>query len=426
MPERDIAATIRSPYGDKRLKAHSRRQGNRGGASLAFFLGMLSRMTYGTLDVTLPDGSSIRYVGKKSDTPKADLTIHDARAIRRLLTGGKLGFCEAYVDQDWTSSDVADLFKLALQNQKILAGTIHEPAWLRFFKNLLSTPAARRKRSGTMGSATLHYDLGNTFYAQWLDPSMTYSSAVFATPEQSLPDAQANKYAQLCHRLVLQQNHRVLEMGCGWGGFAEYAAREVGARVTAITNSRAQHAYASNRIHMANLADRADVQMIDYRDVSGQYDRIVAIEMLESIGADYWPAFFRAIHDRLVPGGRAELQVVVVPDESYERYRSGPDYIERYIHPENHIPCPKKLNDHIAAAGLIDLGHVSFGGDYARTKRLWRQRFQDNWPQIQMLGLDARFRRMWEMYLQYCEAGFAMGTIDVIQKSIAKPHEQTA
>ncbi len=428
MPESDraIAATIRSPYGATHLKSLSAFGKTAISPSLRIFMAMLSRMVAGTLDLTLPDGSTIAFVGRQGDQPKADLTIHHPRAIRRLLTNGKLGFCEAYLDQDWNSSDAARLFELALLNKKALTSTIHEPAWLRFLKNLRPTRTDTQKKRGALGTATMHYDLGNTFYAQWLDPSMTYSGAVFKADNQSLIEAQNQKYAQLCQRLVLQPHHRVLELGCGWGGFAEYAAREYGVRVTAITNSPAQYAYANNRIHMAGLADRADIQMIDYRDVAGQYDRIVSIEMIESIGASYWPAFFRTINERLTPGGRAELQIVTVPDHLYENYRSGPDYIERYIYPDNHIPSPKKLHEQIAKAGLIDLGHISFGPDYARTKRQWLTRFQENWPQIQMLGFDARFRRMWELYLQYCEAGFAMGTIDVIQKSIAKPHDHTS
>lgn len=385
--------------------------------SVAFKL--LSRLSQGHLGVTLPDGRHYEFNAGDSG-PHADLAIHDNRAFRRFFIGGNVGFCESYIDGDWSSSNVADLLTLFLLNQSALAshrsGTL-----LTRLGTLLRHKSHPNSKTGSRKNIEAHYDLGNTFYAQWLDPGMTYSSALFKSDKQSLVEAQNNKYASLCNRLMIEPQHRVLEIGCGWGGFAEYVGREIGARVTAITISPSQHAYTAARIQQAGLSDRVDVQLIDYRDVQGQFDRIASVEMIEAVGRDYWDAFFKAIHDRLVTGGRAEIQSITIRDDLFDEYAKTPDYIQLYIFPGGMLPAPAKLHEHITKSGLIDLGHIEFGGDYARTLEIWHDNFQSAWPKIEKIGFDTRFKRIWELYMAYCIAGFRAGTINVCQKSIVKP-----
>jgi len=249
---------------------------------------------------------------------------------------------------------------------------------------------------------------------------MTYSSAVFGPEERDLTAAQHRKYALLAEKMRLDQGHRVLEIGCGWGAFAEFAAIERGARVTAITISREQHAYASRRIHEAGLADRVEVRLQDYRDTNGRFDRIASIEMFEAVGEKYWPQFFDVLRERLTPGGRAALQVITIADRFFDDYRRSADYIQRYIFPGGMLPSPAALQREVERAGLRLAGSSGYGHDYAETLREWNRRFQAAWPEIRPLGFDERFKRLWEQYLHYCAAGFSVGTIDVKQLAVAR------
>jgi len=385
---------------------------------MRLILALGERLRVGTLAVTLPDGSLRRFGGAEPG-PDAVLHVHRDRLARRFLVGGKLGFCEAYLDGDWSSPDAEALFTFFLLNEAALAEAMQGRPWFRALQRAAHLLRGNDRR-GARRNIAAHYDLGNAFYEHWLDPTMTYSSALFEPEAADLAAAQRNKYAALARRLGMAPGDRVLEIGCGWGGFALYAAGEVGAHVTAITISEAQCAYARRRVHEAGLAERVDVQLRDYRDVDGRFDRIASIEMFEAVGETYWPAFFRTVRERLTSGGTAALQVITIADGHFERYRRGADYIQRYIFPGGMLPSPSALRRQIERAGLSLRDWAGFGGDYVRTLREWNRRFQAAWPDIQGQGFDPRFKRMWEQYLHYCAAGFRTGRIDVVQVALRR------
>jgi cyclopropane-fatty-acyl-phospholipid synthase len=275
-------------------------------------------------------------------------------------------------------------------------------------------------REGAKKNIHAHYDLGNAFYAQWLDPTMTYSSAKFDRAGQSLPEAQTAKYRALAQSMGLQSGQSVLEIGCGWGGFAEYAAGEVGAKVTAITISEEQYAFAKHRIFEAGLAERAEIKMVDYRDVEGRFDRVASIEMFEAVGERYWPSYFGKINETLAPGGRAGLQIITIRDEYFEEYRSRADFIQKYIFPGGMLPSEERLKKVTDKAGFTWVNIDRFGADYADTLAEWQRTFDANWKNIRPLGFDERFRKLWKFYLSYCEAGFRTERTNVVQLSLAK------
>jgi cyclopropane-fatty-acyl-phospholipid synthase len=267
-----------------------------------------------------------------------------------------------------------------------------------------------------------HYDLGNDFYRLWLDGSMTYSAGLFeGDHRRSLEQAQAAKYERICRQLALGPAHRVLEIGCGWGGFAEYAARTRGCRVHGVTLSTEQLAFAEKRIDAAGLSLLATFELIDYRDVEGSFDHIVSIEMFEAVGEHYWPDYFRQLHARLKRGGRAIVQTIVIADALFERYRSGTDFIQQYVFPGGMLPSPEVFARQAAGADLSVIDRLAFGGDYALTLAHWHRSFDAAWPEIAAQGFDERFRRLWRFYLAYCEAGFRSGATDVYQFLLEKP-----
>ncbi len=389
------------------------RGGYRPSQGLRVMLALAERLRLGSLTLVLPDGTRHRFRGDEP-APDAELTVHRDRVARRLLIGGGLGFQEAYLDGDWSSPDIEALFTLALLNEDRLFAALNGRTWFRAMQRLIHVMRPN-SRKGARRNIAHHYDLGNAFYERWLDRSMTYSSALFDPVEADLTAAQRNKYSTLARRMALGPDHHVLEIGCGWGGFAEFAASEIGARVTAITISREQHDYALRRIHQAGLAERVDIRLEDYRDTQGRYDRVASIEMFEAVGEAYWPAFFATVRDRLTHGGIAALQVITIADQFFDGYRRKMDYIQKYIFPGGMLPSPGVLRDQIRKAGLHFGEMAGYGRDYARTLREWNRRFHDAWPDIQRMGFDARFKRMWEQYLGSCAAGFSVGTIDVVQ-----------
>ncbi len=394
---------------------------------MRFLLSMARSLRAGDLTVVLPSGDEHRFAGSEPG-PAARLVVHDDAMARRLLTGGTLGFCEAYLDGQWSSPDIEALFILALVNEQALGDVLDGRPMVRAIAHFLHRLRPNTRR-GSRRNISYHYDLGNAFYERWLDPTMTYSSAIFAAEGQEdetrtgtdlLTAGQQRKYAEIARRMGLGPNDHVLEIGCGWGGFAAFAAAEIGARVTGITISREQYDFASRRIQSLGLNDRVTIEMRDYRDTEGRFDRVASIEMIEAVGEQYWPTYFNTIRERLCEGGSAALQVITIDDRYYDSYRRGADYIQKYIFPGGMLPSMTALRDEVARAGMRVTDAAGYRKDYARTLREWNHRFQAVWPELHTMGFDDRFKRMWEQYFAYCAAGFEVGCIDVRQVAIAR------
>jgi cyclopropane-fatty-acyl-phospholipid synthase len=374
---------------------------------------MVTDIAEGELVLRFANGAE-RTVKAAQDGARAVLDIARARSFRRLLLGGEIGLAEAYLDGDWTSPDLASVFEFGSRNMSKLAGTLTGIAPLEWARKITHKLRANT-RAGSRRNIAAHYDLGNAFYQQWLDPTMTYSSAVFETPDQSLEDAQRNKWRKLAELLDLREGLSILEIGCGWGGFAIFAAREYGCKVTGITLSKEQLAFGKRAVEEAQLSHLIDFQLIDYRDVKGSFDRIVSIEMFEAVGEENWPAYFEVVRERLKPGGVAALQIITIDEDRFDAYRSQPDFIQLYIFPGGMLPTQTALKTVATGHGLGFETARTFALSYAETLRRWREVFDSRWPTIAPLGFDDRFKRMWDYYLASCEGGFRSGSIDVGQ-----------
>jgi cyclopropane-fatty-acyl-phospholipid synthase len=391
-----------------------------GDASARLALRLAEMIQVGHLTLVLPNGSTHDII--RTATPQATFILRTGRAIRRIAVRGNLGVAEGYIDGDWDSPDPAAVMALAAANEAAWEPMLRGRPWVRAIARLLHR-LRPNTRTGARRNIEEHYDLGNDFYAEWLDPGMTYSAGCYDTPDTSLSEAQHAKIHRLCQALELQPGMTLLEIGCGWGSFAEIAARDYGAQVTGITLSPSQLAYAQARIAAAGLADRVTLELRDYRDVTGSFDRIASIEMFEAVGETWWPTYFAALRDRLTPGGVAGLQVITIADRLWADYVSTADFIQRYIFPGGMLPSPSRLRAQIAKAGLHWKEEHWFGQDYARTLAAWQTNFQAAWPTISRLAprYDARFKRLWEYYLSYCETGFRAGWTDVGQFLVARP-----
>ncbi|MFU8837451.1 MAG: class I SAM-dependent methyltransferase [Thiohalomonadaceae bacterium] len=372
----------------------------------------LPELPYGSLDLLLPGGQVLQFGKARDGEPRAEIRLNNLRPLRRLLQAGELGMAESYMAGEWDSPDLYSLFDWALGNEQHMPELGKGKLWLRLLNRLLHWRHANTRR-GSRRNIAYHYDLGNDFYRLWLDPSMTYSSALYAEPGQSLQAAQQNKYRRIAQMLDLKPGQRVLEIGCGWGGFAELAAREFGVQVHGITLSREQLIYARDRVVRAGLSGQCYFSLTDYRDIREQYDHIVSIEMFEAVGEENWPVYFEQLRRCLRPGGAAVLQVISIANERFEQYRRNPDFIQRYIFPGGMLPSPERFSRELEGAGLRLDETQCFGKDYARTLAEWRHSFNEQWPRIQAQGFDERFRRMWLYYLCYCEAGFDSRAVDV-------------
>ncbi len=387
----------------------------------AWLLATLARslpdLATGSLRLRLPSGTSA--VLGPGQGVEADLDVKSFALVRRAMLRGTVGFAESYINREIETSNLANVFRFFLANFERL-----DRAGGGWFKVRSPDRLAHRRRAntrkGSRRNIAAHYDLGNGFYRRWLDDGMTYSSGIFADGAATLEEAQDAKYAAIADALDVKPGMRVLEIGCGWGGMAETLARR-GAHVTALTLSREQLAYARERLAAAGLADRVEVRLEDYRDVTGTFDRIVSVEMIEAVGEENWPAYFATLRDRLHPGGSAVLQAITIREESFETYRRHPDFIQRYIFPGGMLPTKALMEEHAREAGCAFAQLRTFGACYARTLALWREQFSANWPAIRELGFDDRFRRMWLYYLVYCEVGFDDGLIDVGLYRVARP-----
>jgi cyclopropane-fatty-acyl-phospholipid synthase len=376
-----------------------------------------SKLKHGTLDVTLPDGKTVR-LGGNGPGPAAAMNVYDFSFASRLLREGDIGIAEAYLRGEWDTPDLTQFLYLFCVNQDWMQ-TMHigKPV-MRYFQ-IVRHWFNRNTRRQARRNIYAHYDIGNAFYSAWLDPSMTYSSALYEDDTPDLTSAQNNKYRRLAEAIDLRPDQKLLEIGCGWGGFAEYAAKQ-GARVVGLTISKEQRDFAQRRIQQAGLSERVEIRLQDYRDERGLYDRIASIEMIEAVGEEFWPKYFSQLRDRLLPGGLAGIQAITIQDSLFQTYRREVDFIQRYVFPGGMLPSPQVLKALGEKFGVPVIRERIFGEDYAKTLSTWRNNFREAWPNLKPLGFDDRFRRLWEYYLSYCEAGFLSGNIDVRQVVFAK------
>ena len=369
---------------------------------------LLERLRGGLLEVRLPDGSSALFGDGEAG---ATLQVHDLSLFSRLLAKGDIGLAEAYLDGHWDSPDIAGLLTLLAANRQVLRRALYGH-WPSLLAARLRHWTHRNSRRGSRRNIMAHYDLGNDFYRLWLDETMSYSAALYGDPADSLADAQRAKYRRILQRIGGRPGQRVLEIGCGWGGFAEAATADDLA-VTGLTLSPAQLAWAKTRV------PDADLRLQDYRDIGERYDHVVSIEMFEAVGERWWPTYFRTLARALQPGGTAVVQSITIGDDLFAAYRRGTDFIQQYIFPGGMLPSRAVFREQAAGQGLAVRDEYAFGLDYARTLAEWRQRFEAAWPELTKLGFDETFRRLWRLYLCYCEAGFRAGSIDVVQFELA-------
>jgi cyclopropane-fatty-acyl-phospholipid synthase len=381
----------------------------------------------GSLRMTLPDGSEHR-LGDPMAPASLEMRVRSWEFFRHCALFGNVGFGEAYVEGDWDSDDVAGVIAWFIQNIHATQGSrasstrLAGTNLLKFYNRMLHRLRPNSVKNSRRNIAE-HYDLGNDFYALWLDETMTYSAAKFTTEDQPLEGAQWQKYEALCQKLELKPTDHVLEIGCGWGGFCTHAAREHGCRVTAVTISQEQHKFATERVKREGLEHLVEIRLQDYRHVTGQYDKIASIEMLEAVGDAYVDGYFAKCHEVLKPNGMLAFQVITVPDCRYDNLKRGVDWIQKHIFPGSLLLSMARINEAVNRTGDMFLhGLEDLGAGYAKTLRLWFERFNAKLDDVQALGFDDRFIRKWNLYLQYCEAAFATRNISVIQAVYTRPN----
>jgi cyclopropane-fatty-acyl-phospholipid synthase len=378
----------------------------------------IANIKRGRLDIVLPDGRRFRAEGPEAGYV-AEIAIHNPDVFSRTIRDGDMGFCEAYLDGWWTTPDLMTFMDLVHDDAEEMYDGFPGQALVRTYEKLRFWLQQNSKRQARK-NISYHYDLGNQFYGTWLDDTMTYSSAKFVTGQESLERAQTQKYASIVEQMGAQPGDHVLEIGCGWGGFAEYAARERGLKVTGLTISQEQFKYAVKRIEKAGLSNLVTFKLQDYRDETGTYDGIASIEMFEAVGEKYWPVYFDSVRERLKPGKSATLQIITVAERRWEIYRRGPDFIQKYIFPGGMLPSPGALRRAVEGAGLTVARSIEFGESYSQTLRRWHETFNAKWDQVARLGFDERFRRMWNFYLTSCAGTFHSGNCDVTQITVTR------
>ena len=385
--------------------------------ALAFH--QLKKIKKGALDITLPDGRIFR-VKAENEGPKARVDVLNYDVFSRLARDGDMGFSDAYLDGWWTSPYLQAFMDLVFANNEEMGhgfpGGFILQYYERFFHWLRGNSKGQARRN-----ISYHYDLGNDFYSKWLDETMTYSSALFKTKQEDMAEAQTQKYELLCDEMGMSDGDHLLEIGCGWGGFAEYAAGTRGAQMTCLTISQEQHDFTKERMFNAGLAEKVEVIMRDYRDEKGMYDGVASIEMFEAVGEKYWPTYFNAVYDRLKPGANASLQIITISNELFPKYRKAVDFIQKHIFPGGMLPSPNALREQVEQAGMTYLKSVEFGESYSITLRRWFDAFNEAWPEITNDSFDQRFKNMWDFYLTSCASGFHYGTTDVTQMTIQRP-----
>jgi cyclopropane-fatty-acyl-phospholipid synthase len=391
-------------------------------ATAKVLFGLLKYLQYGTLTVTTPAGGEHTFTGRHPG-PRAELIVHDWKAVGKMLSAADIGIAESWRDGLIQTHDMTGFLDFCVANEAALESVFYGNPATAFIYRLyhLLRPNTRR---GSQKNIHAHYDLGNNFYKLWLDASMTYSAGIYSSAptgeRTALEQAQFNKYDRICRELDLKPGQTVLEIGCGWGGFAEHAATHYGAIVDGITISKEQLAWGKERITRAGLDERVTLRYCDYRDLKGRYDHIVSIEMIEAVGERYWPTYFKTIHDNLKPGGSAMLQAIVIDDAKFESYRKTSDFIREYIFPGGMLLSPKRLQQEAQSVQLECERPFYFGPDYGRTLRDWDALIDQSTTQIKALGFDDKFLKTWKFYFYYCDAGFKSGRIDVMQIKLNK------
>ncbi|MBT6099009.1 MAG: class I SAM-dependent methyltransferase [Marinovum sp.] len=378
---------------------------------------MAATMNTGILDFVLPDGRVFRANGKNPG-PVAQVDIHNPEVFARLIREGDLGFSDAYLDSWWSTPDLQSFMDWVHAENDELYDGFPGMSLVRAFEKIRFWLQSNSKRQARK-NISHHYDLGNDFYRLWLDNTMTYSSALFTTGQEDLEAAQIAKYASMVDQMGVKEGDHVLEIGCGWGGFAEYAAKERGLKVTGLTISKEQLEFSKNRIKNKGLEGSVDIKLQDYRDEKGRYDGIASIEMFEAVGQKYWPVYFDTIKKCLHPGRQATLQIITIQEDRWDVYQRGVDFIQKYIFPGGMLPSPNVLKSEVQNAGLSVVKSIEFGQSYSQTLRRWHDTFNAKWDQAAELGFDDRFRRMWNFYLTSCAATFESGNCDVTQITIA-------
>ena len=385
-------------------------------------LKLLLRLRHGTLTVFLPGGSVQRF--GSGQAPLASLHLNNWNACSAALRSGDIGFAESYIAGDWTTPNLSDLLQVLIANRNEVEDVIYG-SWLGRFVYRVKHLLNRNTKANSQKNIHAHYDLGNAFYALWLDGTMNYSSAIFESPETSMQEAQNAKVRRALNMARVKPGDRVLEIGCGWGALAEMATTKFNASLVGVTLSTEQLAWAQARMARVDASTKADLRLQDYRDIGKTssdepFDAICSIEMVEAVGREYWPEYFQTVARLLKPGGHACIQSIVIADDLFDRYVSSTDFIQQYIFPGGCLPCPLEFRAQAAAAGFDVVDEFSFGQDYARTLRLWRDDFMAQESRVLQLGFDKRFIRIWEFYLAYCEAAFVEANTSVMQFTLRK------
>ncbi|MGI9280695.1 MAG: class I SAM-dependent methyltransferase [Endozoicomonas sp.] len=384
--------------------------------ALKWLVGRLEKASLSLIELQ-QEGCLIKVGESERDVPIPRVRINRPWGLLRSANRGVIGLAESYMKGDWDTPDLQAVVDWGISNEMRIEKQF-STHWLTRKLNRLNHLLNNNSRSGSRRNIAAHYDLGNDFYQLWLDPSMTYSSAVFSNHDETLEQAQANKYQLVMNWLDARPEHSVLEIGCGWGGFARSLHQQGGQSYSGVTLSREQLQFASDSLQEET---GFNFHLKDYRDIQGQHDRIVSIEMLEAVGESHWPIYFKKVFDSLKPGGIAVIQVITIDEERFKRYRAETDFIQRYIFPGGMLPTDQIINDQCRNAGLDIENSYSFGRDYGKTLSIWADAFKQGWSEIETLGFDEHFKRMWLFYLAYCEAGFKQDSIDVRLYQIRKP-----
>ena len=375
----------------------------------------LSKINYGYLELTTFDGNVLKF-GNPNDKLQANILVKKQNFNYNLIRGGSIGFAESYMRGEFETDNLSNLIELTARNIEI----IHKFSGILDFPiiNIVKNKIIKNTKSRSKQNIAKHYDLGNDFFSLWLDETLTYSSAIFNDNAKNLSEAQNNKYQKLIDLIKPKNGDKVLEIGCGWGGFAEYLGKKYDVKLDCITISKKQFDYAKERIFKCGLNEKVNIEIKDYRDLNDKYNSIASIEMIEAVGQNYLEGYFKTIKNNLSKGGKVGIQAITIDDKLFDRYKNKQDFIQKYIFPGGFLPNKSSINRYVSDNGLAINSYISYADHYANTLSIWRNEFLKKWDLIKNQGFDLTFKRMWEFYLSYCEAGFKSKNIDLIQFSM--------